>query len=432
MDETRDVVVVGGGLAGLTAAATAASGLSGRSVLVVDSQAAGRGGRAATDEVGRFRFNRGAHALYRTTPGRPVLQRLGVELAVHPPPTKGALGRLGDRVGLLPINATSLARTNLLSARDKVRGGRLLAGVGRWKPAELGGLTIAEWFDDLGVDGTLRQLFEMLCRLTGYLTDYELVSADVAAIQIQAALDGSVDYLDHGWSSLVDGLAAAGRRHGVEVQGGTRVNAVTPDGSRVRVDLGDRSLLARQVILATGGPEANAALLPEAPAAWGSMTPPLRAACLDLGLATIPANQFLLGVDRSLYLSRHAPPGTLAPEGGAVYHTLRYLRCDEDPTPDAARAELAEHCRAAGIDPDEAEESRYLHRMVVCGGLPTPAMGGLAGRPGVATGLDGVVVAGDWVGPSGHLADAALVSGELAGRVAAEAVLGEAGARASA
>jgi hypothetical protein len=50
-----------------------------------------------------------------------------------------------------------------------------------------------------------------------------------------------------------------------------------------------------------------------------------------------------------------------------------------------------------------------------------PERGGLAGRPGAAVpGLDGVLVAGDWVGPVGHLTDAALVSGEAAGRRAAE------------
>ena len=59
--------------------------------------------------------------------------------------------------------------------------------------------------------------------------------------------------------------------------------------------------------------------------------------------------------------------------------------------------------------------------MVACGTLPTPETGGMAGRPGVVdTGLDGVFAAGDWVGPTGHLADAALVSGEAAGRLAAD------------
>jgi len=32
------------------------------------------------------------------------------------------------------------------------------------------------------------------------------------------------------------------------------------------------------------------------------------------------------------------------------------------------------------------------------------------------TGLDGILVAGDWVGPDGYLADASLVSGATAAR----------------
>lgn len=74
----------------------------------------------------------------------------------------------------------------------------------------------------------------------------------------------------------------------------------------------------------------------------------------------------------------------------------------------------------ADIEPDEAEEVRYLHRMVACAALPVAAAGGMQGRPGVDTGIDGVLVAGDWVGPVGHIADAALASGEAAGRAAVE------------
>ena len=83
MDERFDVVVVGAGLAGLAAGATAAG--SGVSTLVLDGHPAG--GRASTDERGRYRFNRGPHALYRggearfavtdpsVTPAIPTLER---------------------------------------------------------------------------------------------------------------------------------------------------------------------------------------------------------------------------------------------------------------------------------------------------------------------------------------------------------------------
>ena len=46
--------------------------------------------------------------------------------------------------------------------------------------------------------------------------------------------------------------------------------------------------------------------------------------------------------------------------------------------------------------------SRFLPRMVVAGAAPIAARGGLGGRPTVgATGLPGVYLAGDWVGPTG-------------------------------
>ena len=43
--------------------------------------------------------------------------------------------------------------------------------------------------------------------------------------------------------------------------------------------------------------------------------------------------------------------------------------------------------------------------------------GGLAGRPSVTvSGAPGLLIAGDWVGDEGMLADAAVASGVLAGR----------------
>ncbi len=66
--------------------------------------------------------------------------------------------------------------------------------------------------------------------------------------------------------------------------------------------------------------------------------------------------------------------------------------------------------------------SRFLTRMVVAGAAPIAARGGLGGRPAAgATGLPGVYLAGDWVGPTGLLADAALASGRTAALRAVQA-----------
>ena len=60
-------------------------------------------------------------------------------------------------------------------------------------------------------------------------------------------------------------------------------------------------------------------------------------------------------------------------------------------------------------------ERRFLPRITVSHALVTAKQGGLTGRPMPAVpGLDGLYVAGDWVGHEGQLADASFASAKLA------------------
>ena len=72
---TVDVVVVGGGLAGLAAAVAAAD--AGRTVTLLDAH--GLGGRARTQDRNGYLFNTGPHALYVDGPGHRVLQGFGID-----------------------------------------------------------------------------------------------------------------------------------------------------------------------------------------------------------------------------------------------------------------------------------------------------------------------------------------------------------------
>jgi phytoene dehydrogenase-like protein len=455
MDERFDVVVVGAGLAGLAAGATAAG--AGMSTLVLDSHHAG--GRASTDERGRYRFNRGAHALYQGGEAMAVLARLGVSAPGSPPPAGGARGRLGEQVDVLPATASTLLRSKLLSWRGKLAVARFLGGVKKWRPGDLAGLTIGQWLDSFGLPDDARRLALFLVRTTSYLNDEHHVSADVAASQIQMALANNVRYLDGGWASLVEGLAAAARRHGAQIRAGAAVTAICPAGAgngrssatpvvaqERRMDRGTgrassapptsdepwsggdltvvvdgREIGAGAVVLAAGSPEADAALLGGRPAAWAGLGPMVEASCLDLGLRQGLAQPVLFGIDPPIYLVDHAPSARgLAPEGGGLVHVLHYLPLGHETPADRLRAGLEEHARLAGVDPALVEEQRFLRRMTVVSATPTPAAGGLAGRPAIdSTGVDGVFVAGDWVGPKGWLADCSLSSGEAGGAAAA-------------
>jgi hypothetical protein len=85
------------------------------------------------------------------------------------------------------------------------------------------------------------------------------------------------------------------------------------------------------------------------------------------------------------------------------------------------RAELHQFATVAGITDDQIVEERFLTVHVVTHVLPGPE-DGLAGRPAVAVpGSPGLYLAGDWVGPSGWLSDAARASGQRAGLLAAGA-----------
>jgi hypothetical protein len=171
------------------------------------------------------------------------------------------------------------------------------------------------------------------------------------------------------------------------------------------------------VVLALGGPDAAAALLPARPASWGDLAPPVTAACLELGIRGLPTHRFALGIDEPLYGSTHAPPADLAPDGHAVVHLMRYQPVGDDVPAAEQRARLELLARQMGIAADAVVEERFLSRMVVAGSLPHPVSGGLAGRPSVAVAEHpGVLLAGDWVGPTGLLLDAVASSAVEAGR----------------
>lgn len=397
-----DVVVVGAGLAGLAAARLARQ--AGLSVTVLDAQSAG--GRGRTDERRGFLFNRGPHALYLGGHAHRVLSSLGVHPAGNPPAT-GGCGLRGDHIAVLPGGAASLLRTTLLGWRGKVAFGKLLGGLARVHTGGLASVTFAEWLDDQRLPTDARQLVEAVARVATYSNASDIVSADMVVGQIQLGMATGVRYVDGGWQTIVDALAAEVTVHRFPVA------HIEHSGSDVVVSAthGER-LVAKAVVLAVGTPAATATLLGRDPFDVG---PPIEAACLDLGTSASAQPSLLLGLDTPLYLSDHGRSARLAERDSSVVHVARYLRPGEATEPRLQSAELLQLAARVGINEEQIVEHRYLHRLTVAGALPTAGLGGLPGRPAVtASGVGGVFLAGDWVGARGHLLDASLASAQEA------------------
>jgi phytoene dehydrogenase-like protein len=414
------VAVVGAGLAGLAAAVSA--GRRGVSVAILDVRSPG--GRARSETREGFVLNQGPHAIYRKGAGAAVLERLGVRWTGTPPsPHPCGYREATGELAILPTSAGSLLRTRLVGPGDKLRLGRLLPGLARVDTAALASESAASWIASLGLRGGGAELLSTLVRVATYAPDLGRISADAAVGQLQLVAAGNVAYLDGGWQTLVDQLVGAAGGAGVALLPGRRVTRLVEDAGGWRLDTPEGPVRADTVVVAPGGPDAARSLLPGAPS-W-DLGDPATAACLELGLRRPPTTRAAFGLDEPLYLSTHAPAAKLAPEEGALVHVARYGARSSDRDREQLRA-LARRC---GVLDGDVVVERFLHAMTVCPALPRPGAG-LPGRPAVdASGADGVLVAGDWVGAEGLLADAALASGEAAGHAAAGLALTAAGSR---
>jgi phytoene dehydrogenase-like protein len=389
MDISQKAIVIGGGPAGLVAAARLAEGGAETTLLEAGSHL---GGRAASERRGGFDLNQGPHALYVGGPAKRELDALGIELPLWNPTSVHSVFLRGGR-----------ARRSLGGSPGLVR---WLAGVARSDPAELSALSTNEWLQRSIRSSSSRTAAAALVRVTTFVADHDALSADVAATQLKIGLWPGVRYLRGGWQSLVDALAGAAENRGATLRARAAVRSVQAENGGWTVTLDEERLHTDVLVIAAGGPEAAAKLLAEqAPAAPG---PAAELSVLDLGLKKPPRRtRFALGVDAPTYLSRHSPPDH---PDGALLTLASYAR-----EPRAALEAMADTIQPGWRQ--QATLERFLPRMVAVSAIATAAGGGLPGRPRGDCG-DGLYLAGDWVGPEGWLVDAALSSGATAAAAA--------------
>lgn len=407
------IIVAGGGIAGLTAAAYVAR--SGANVTLYE-RAADLGGRARTTYLDGVRFNFGPHALYQEGAADEVISDLGIAYTHGRPAVGGAFAIRGGRRFPMPGGARAVTSTGLLGRDGQAQVAAGFAAIRAADTSELQSTTLADWLSRHVTRVAPRQLLEASFRVSTYSNGPSIVSAG-SMIDHYRKSAKPVRYIDGGWQTLVDELRRVALEASAHIVSGRRVESVRIDGSARGVVLaGGEKVDADAVILATE-PGVAASLLPGNDAFRQRVEAllPIEAACLDLALTSLPAPKrtFGLGIDQPLYFSVHSAGAKLSPGGEAVIHIAKYLPIGEESDPEAALAQL-EAC-ADLLQPGWRERvihRRYLPSMTVVHAAATAATGGVTGRPAIdAPGIPGVFIAGDWVGPEGMLVDVAFGSG---------------------
>jgi phytoene dehydrogenase-like protein len=447
---SKNVVIVGGGLAGLAASIFLAR--AGRTVTVFEKRRV-LGGRAITQLRSGYRFNLGAHAFYRAGAGAAVCKELGVPVRGMLAKPKGiALIEGAER--RLPLSIASLLTTSLLSLGGKLQLASALWRIRGLDRSRVGSITLREWLDTNVSDPRARQVLESLIRLASYADHAETESAALALGQMKIALRGAI-YVHEGWQRIIDSMHSTAISSGVHFVTSSRIVGVECEDNRVRaVRMGglevdaDRmdthaiafpemtpeqvegARLPAETVLLAVDPVTAADLAGEAGAAWMSARP-VTAACLDVALRTLPnpKRTFALGIDEPVYFAAQSVWAHLTPKGGALLHTVKY-RKERSATDVEIDGERTRRDTAAAADERELEalldrmqpgwrdvlvHRRFLPSMTVSNALVTPT----SSRPSPVTPVQGLYLAGDWVGDEGLLSDAALASA----RAAAKAIL---------
>lgn len=416
---TFDVIVIGGGVAGLVAAAFASK--DGASVLLLEASPA-FGGRARTRTVSSYHFNQGAHALYRAGFLDTALRDLGVAVTGSVPALTDGFFVGDNKLHRAPFSAAGLASTTLLSDADKSEMALLMRRL-RDRSTEMPpGISLDDALLALSQSCRIRSVLAAMVRLTSLVHAPKMAEGRALLDQLHGGLTRRVLYLDGGWVTMIDGLRSACAARGACLRASCRVSLVE-HGPPWRATLADGTAVAAGAIVLAVDPAQAAALCPTVENLPGTTDAvPARVACLDIGLARLPRSDvlFALGVDRPFYFSVHSVAARLAPDGAALVHVMRYLEPGERPDRDRLAAELEEFVDLIQPGWREHERARqFLPAMPAISSIPLAAKGGTSGRPSVAApDAEGLFICGDWVGSAGLLSDAAAFSGRSAGEAA--------------
>jgi NAD(P)-binding Rossmann-like domain len=374
----QQITVIGGGVAGLTAAITSAEGSA--EVRLIEAREA-LGGRARSTD-GPYKANLGPHALYKGG----VLWDWLTERGLMPPFTRPLL------TGIRFHHQGETHRTPPLSL---IPPGLRLRG--RMAPVDQ---DFRSWVGDHS-DGPTADLLSSLAGVYTFHHDPGELSAAFVWERTQRLLLSArppARFPVGGWSGLVDALERHARSLGVEIVTGEPVAAL-PDGPViVALELRDaRRLLADETLVWPSG----------------------HTVCLDLGLRERRGDPWIVSdLDSAGWIERYsAQDETLAPAGEQLVQGQMPVRPGE--SADDAGARL-ERLFDASFE-DWRGRVTWRRRQVMegrSGALDFPSTS-WRDRPAIDRG-DGVFLCGDQVAAPGCLAEVSFASAIEAGTLAVE------------
>jgi phytoene dehydrogenase-like protein len=420
--DNSDVIIIGGGLAGLTTAALLAR--SGKKVTLFERSSKEIGGRARTTEVDGFYFNQGPHALFLTDSTDSILKEIGITFTGGIAGGKGksyliSSGKKREVPGDYGSWLSSGKSDGSLRESDA---SQFFDSPTKMDFSQLEGVTVQEWLDKNIHDINDAEIIKAILRLNTYGNDPEIQSIGSTLYQIYVNSRAGPMYVEGGWQTLVDGLLTVAKNANARiVMDKKAISVKRTDSSGWQVLLSDKTQVSAKIVVIAAGPMDAYSLFddkerPEVLSKVTKAAKPVRLVCLDVALSSLPDKDalFALGVDRPLYFSVHSAYAKLAPEGGALIHVAKYLGTSIAPKPREDQPELEELLDL--MQPGWRQvlvKKRPLPNMVVSNAVVTAATGGLAGRPDAKI-ADNLYIVGDWVGKEGLLSNASVASAKHA------------------
>lgn len=434
-----DVVVMGGGVAGLAAGALLAR--AGKSVTVLEkgNQA---GGRAYTYADKGFTLNYGPHAIYLPTEGilAGLIDRLGCQPLQYggPEPAKSYWSDDG-RFGAIGSSPTSLLTTNLFPVTSRVQLTKLMLAFRGAKIDRIDdGMTYGEWIDAHVSDPRVRRF----ARAFGTVNTYSRPSRDLSAkffvrhVQRTLFSKDGVGYMSGGWASMYNTFLRALTENGGHLVTGARIDTLRVEDGRVIAATAGSEHYEADAFVCALPPQDAATIAPAGSTLAASLArwerlDDVRGVCIDLGLSRRVRTEstFVFDVERDLYYSLHSEvTPDLAPEGGQLLHAMAYLSPDEAASDTMAAARRDE--LIAGLDRwfagwrEAIVVERVLPNVRVTPLRHTPAQTGGNALPLQLPGAENLYFTGDARDLPYNLADISLASAiEAAEAVAARAAV---------